>query len=94
MKKMMTTMATLEEKIKKALDSPLSGIVDPVLDIEETPVHKIGGFIVSSSFSDMDQLDRQNKVWDYLEDVLDPEELQRIITLVTVTPEEADIPAA
>jgi len=39
----------------------------------------------------MDQLDRLNKLWNYLEDVLKPEELRNIITLVTVTPDEADI---
>lgn len=84
-------MASLREKIEKVLNSPTSGIVDPILELEETSKHKVGGFIVSSTFLDMDQLDRQNKVWNYLEDVLQPEELLNIVSLVTVTPDEADV---
>ncbi len=84
-------MASLKEKIKRVLNNPASSIAAPVLEIEETPEHKIGGFIVSHTFAGMDQLDRQNKLWNYLEDVLKPEELRNIITLVTVTPDEADI---
>ena len=84
-------MASLREKLVNALVSPSSGIVDPILDFKETPTHKVGGFIVSKTFLDMDQLDRQNKVWNYLEEVLQPEELMNIVSLVTVTPEEADI---
>lgn len=88
-------MAFLKEKLEKALISPLSGITDPVLEFEEeSSAHKVGGFIVSKSFLNMDQLDRQNKVWNYLEEVLQPEELLSIVSLVTVTPDEADIDEA
>ncbi len=86
-------MAAFKEKIERLLNNPASSIAAPVLEIEETPEHKIGGFIVSHTFAGMDQLDRQNKLWNCLEDVLKSEELRNIITLVTVTPDEADIKA-
>ncbi len=84
-------MASLKEKIEKALVSQESGIMDPIVDIEETSTNKVAGFIISNTFLDMDQLDRQNKVWNYIERVLQQEEALRIVSLVTVTPDEADL---
>ena len=84
-------MASLKEKIEKVFIDSASCIADPVLELEETPAHKLSGFIVSKTFLDMDQLDRQNKIWDYLEGVLQPDELLNIVSLVTITPDEADI---
>ncbi len=87
-------MASLKEKIEKALVSPASGIVDPIVDIEETSTNKVAGFIISNTFLDMDQLDRQNKVSNYIERVFQQEEALRIVSLVTVTPDEADLDVA
>lgn len=87
-------MASLKEKIKNALVSPTSGIMDPVVELEETSTKKVAGFIISKTFSEMDQLDRQNKVWNYMEKVLQQEEVMKIVSLVTVTPDEADLSGA
>ncbi len=87
-------MASLKEKIEKALVSQESGIMDPIVDIEETSTNRVAGFIISNTFLDMDQLDRQNKVWNYIERVLQQEEALRIVSLVTVTPDEADLDGA
>ena len=82
-------MASLKQKIENVFASSISDITDPVFDIEESPSHKVAGFIISRSFMDMDQIDRQNKVWDYLEQHLQPDDLSNIVSLLTVTPDEA-----
>ena len=84
-------MASLKEKVEKALTDSASGIIDPVVELEQTSSYKVGGLIISNTFSDMDQLDRQNKIWNCLERVLQQEELLNIVSLITVTPDEADI---
>ena len=84
-------MASLKEKLEKALTDSASGIIDPVVELEQTSSYKVGGLVISNTFSDMDQLDRQNKIWNYLERVLQQEELLNIVSLITVTPDEADI---
>ena len=56
-------MASLKEKVEKALTDSASGIIDPVVELEQTSSYKVGGLIISNTFSDMDQLDRQNKIW-------------------------------
>jgi acid stress-induced BolA-like protein IbaG/YrbA len=84
-------MASLKEKLEKALADSASGIIDPVVELEQTSSCKVGGLVISNTFLDMDQLDRQNKIWNYLERVLQQEELLNIVSLITVTPDEADI---
>jgi acid stress-induced BolA-like protein IbaG/YrbA len=84
-------MASLKQKIESVFSNAASEIVDPIFDIEESPSHKVAGFIISNSFMNMDQIDRQNKVWDHLEQNLPPDDLSNIVSLLTVTPDEAEI---
>ncbi len=84
-------MASLKQKIENVFTNAASEIVDPIFDIEESPSHKVAGFIISNSFMNMDQIDRQNKVWDHLERNLPSDDLSNIVSLLTVTPDEAEI---
>ena len=70
------------------LRQPASGIESPEFAFEQTPSGKVGGFIISHTFEPMTQLDRQNMVWEFLEKQLPVEKVLKIVTLVTVTPEE------
>ena len=56
---------------------------------EETPAGKVGGFIISPSFVGKSQIERQNMLWDYLDHAMTKEQILGIVSLVTVTPEEA-----
>ncbi|MFW6303396.1 MAG: hypothetical protein ACOC2L_02130 [Candidatus Sumerlaeota bacterium] len=80
----------LKETLTSVLTKSDSGIDSPVLDLEETPGGKVGGFIISPSFAGMPQIERQNLLWDYLDHALSQEQLTRIVSLVTVTPDEAE----
>jgi|APSaa5957512622_1039677.scaffolds.fasta_scaffold211755_1 hypothetical protein len=84
-------MASLKQKIENVFTNTASEIVDPIFDIEESTSHKVAGFIISNSFMNMDQIDRQNKVWDHLERNLPQDDLRNIVSLLTVTQDEAEI---
>jgi len=87
-------MASLKQKIEKIFINSASGITDPIFDIEESTSNKVAGFIISKSFMEMEQIDRQNKIWDYLEENLPPDDINNIVSLLTVTPDEAAIEEA
>lgn len=56
--------------------------------LESTDSGKIGGHIISAHFTGKSQLERQNLLWEGLEQQLEPDELKQIVALLTVTPEE------
>lgn len=80
----------LKEKIETLISNHESGIATPEFDLEETPGGKVGGFIISATFVGKSQIERQNIVWDYLDSNLDKKEILHIVSLVTVTPDEAE----
>ena len=66
------------------------GLENPVLEIEIKPSGRLGGFVVSETFSGISQIDRQNMLWDGLEKILDEERQSKIIALLTMTPAEVE----
>ena len=82
-------MVSFKQKLENVLTNPASGIIDPIFDIDESSAHELAGFIISKSFENMDQIDRQNKIWDYMEKTLKTDELNNVIRLIAVTPDEA-----
>ena len=79
-----------KEELIRTLSSEASGIADPHFELEEINMGKVGGFIVSQTFEGMSQIKRQGLVWDYLDKNFKPEILRNLVTIVTVTPEEAE----
>ena len=79
----------LKDRLTILISEPASGIANPEFELEETPGGKVGGFIISPTFEGKSQIERQNMVWDYLDDNLDKEQILHIVSLVTVTPDEA-----
>ena len=79
----------LKEKIETLISDSASKIAEPEFDLEETSGGKVGGFIISATFVGKSQVERQNMLWDYLDDKLDKEQILHIVSLVTVTPDEA-----
>ena len=79
----------LKEDLATVISNPASGIMTPEFELEETPMGKVGGFIISPTFAGKSQIERQNLIWDYLDHELDKTQILHIVTLVTVTPEEA-----
>ena len=78
------------EQLISTLSSADSGIDNPRFDLEDMTDGKVGGFIVSPTFEAMPQIERQHLVWDCLDKIFEPEILRNVVTIVTVTPAEAE----
>ena len=78
----------IKDDIETLIRNPASGIATPEFNLEETPSGKVGGFVISPTFVGKSQLERQNMLWDYLDDNLNQEQILHIVSLVTVTPDE------
>ena len=50
---------------------------------------RIGGIIISQQFEGLSQLDRQRLLWEHLDSKLPEAKRQRIMALLTMTPDEA-----
>jgi len=66
------------------------GLDNPKLELELTPTGRIGGFIISDSFLGKSQIERQNMLWDKLDNILDEEINSKVIGLLTMTPDEVE----
>lgn len=82
----------LKAKVKRALKE--LGLAALKIEIERTASGKIAGVVISPSFQDYDQIDRQEMIWRKLEERLTDEEQLHVVSLITVTPlENADVAA-
>ena len=78
-----------KHELISALSDTKSGIQAPMFDLDQLPNGRVSGFLISPTFIGKDQIDRQKKLWDYLEKVFPREKTRKIAVLVTITPEEA-----
>ncbi len=78
----------LKEELKDILFK--IGLENPEMEIEVTKTGRVGGFVISESFSGKSQIDRQNMLWDKLDRILDEEKRLNIVGLLTMTPAEAE----
>mgnify|MGYP000283051770 CR=1 FL=1 len=78
----------LKEKLEALIKDVDSGIVNPEFDLEQISGDKVAGFVISDSFKGKSQIERQNMIWDYLDENLDKTEILRIVSLLTMTPDE------
>ena len=82
-------MEKLMEKLQRILKKNFQGAT---VELEKSGSKKITGFLVWSRFKGMEQIKRQNRLWKVLEKELIQDELLRISTILTVTPEEKPVP--
>lgn len=73
-----------------------AGFTDDEIQLETTSSGRVAGFVIAERFDGMPQLERQEMLWNDLENYLDPATLASIVSLLTMTPEEVedDLPAA
>jgi acid stress-induced BolA-like protein IbaG/YrbA len=79
-------MEELRSKILRALNESDVPISDSSFEFSERG--NIGGILISSAFTDMDETDRQTLVLSKLKQKLTEDDLQHIVSLITVTPYE------
>ncbi len=80
-----TELSLLTQRIYNALSSEFSKYE---ILLETTARQKVGGYVVSSSFQGNSQMARQQRIWRLLEKSLKHNELNRIVGILTFTPEE------
>ena len=78
----------MEEEVRQALVA--AGFDAADIHLEVTQSGNVGGFIVSPRFSDLSQIERQERLWADLKQRLRPEMLQRIVSILTMTPAEVE----
>lgn len=52
------------------------------------PRYRVGGLFIWDGFDELEPIDRQQRLWDVLEEVLSKEEQRSISAILTLTPEE------
>lgn len=78
----------LKEKLTEThLKGPFEG---PAVDLDTTASGRVGGYFVSVSFAGMEQMDRQEKLWAWLDSTLPIEDRRRIVAIITLTHEELE----
>lgn len=77
---------SLKDKVTDALREAAGA--DARIELEDAAGDKIGGFVLSSSFSSQSPSARQDLIWKHLDAHLDRFERTRIVFIVADTPEE------
>jgi hypothetical protein len=82
--------ATLKAKIEGALRLACQPDPTPDIHLVDTDADRIGGSVISICFAGHTPSERQDRIWQKLDDALTPHERTRISFIVTDTPEEHD----
>jgi len=77
-------MEELAAKVDRVLRDAFPGLES--LDIQDDD--GIIGVLVSEKFEGLEAIDRQNVIWDVLDQALEPDEKRQIQIIVAATPEE------
>jgi stage V sporulation protein SpoVS len=78
---------SLKEKVAAALAEACKPDDRPEIQLDDAG-SSIGGLIVSGSFAGKSPHERQDHIWHFLDQKLNPHERTRISFIVTETPEE------
>ena len=78
----------MEEEVRRALVA--AGYTADQIHLEQTQSGNVGGFVISSRFAGQSQVSRQEVLWSDLRKLLAPEQLHRIVSILTMTPDEMD----
>jgi acid stress-induced BolA-like protein IbaG/YrbA len=78
----------MEEEVRRALLE--AGFTAEQIRLEVTASGNVGGFVISPRFAGQSQVDRQETLWAGLREHLAAEKLHRIVSILTMTPEEID----
>ena len=67
-----------------------AGFTAEQIQREVTSSGNVGGFVISPRFAGQSQVDRQETLWAELRQHLAVERLHRIVSILTMTPEEVE----
>ncbi len=78
----------MEEEVRRALIA--AGFTAEQIQLEVTQSGNVGGFVISPRFEGQSQMARQEALWTELRRYLSADRLHRIVSILTMTPEEVD----
>jgi acid stress-induced BolA-like protein IbaG/YrbA len=79
----------MEKFIQKLTDLLHAGFPGSDVEIEiAVPGQRVRGLLVWNGFQGLEPIERQDRVWDFLEKQLSRDEQLGITTMLTLTPEE------
>jgi len=78
----------MEEEIRAALIA--AGFAEDEITLEVTQSGNVGGFVISPRFAGQSQMGRQETLWAGLRQHLAPDRRHRIVSILTMTPDEVD----
>ena len=79
----------MEDLIRKLTELFHAELPGSDVELEEAvPGFKVGGLVMWAGFDGLDAVDRQDHVWDLLDDRLTRDERASVSVLLTLTPEE------
>ncbi|MBI4955737.1 MAG: hypothetical protein HY908_27205 [Myxococcales bacterium] len=78
----------MEDEVTRALLA--AGFTPAEIHLEVTPGGNVGGFVIAKRFAGQSQVERQQALWAQLRAELRPETLHRIVSILTMTPDEVD----
>ena len=78
----------MEEEVTRALLA--AGFTADQIHLEVTQSGNVGGFVISPGFAGHSQVDRQEALWAELRRHLAADRLHRIVSILTMTPDEVD----
>ena len=82
-------MEELKQELERVLREEPT-LAKAKIELETTVEGRVGGFIISGSFGGMPQTSRQDFVWNHIERKLARERHLKIVSLLTLTPAEAE----
>ena len=77
----------MEERLKQVLRE--LGYTDDEIFLEPAGGGKVAGYILSEAFRGESQINRQDQLWAKLRERMQPDELVKIVAILTMTPTEA-----
>ncbi len=80
----------LKDKLISVINE--SELINVDIQLEQSPGKKVGGYITSTTFEGMPQIERQNMLWAHLEGSLNEQERSKIVAILTLTPDEVKEP--
>lgn len=83
-------MGKIHEKVKGILEQSF----DDLLDCLEERGGRVSGYVASKAFDELDDAERQKRLWRALEQGLSPDELLHVGPIATLGTEESAFPFA
>jgi len=78
----------LKDRVRQALLAACRNDPKATVELEDVAPDKVAGTVLSATFEPLSPSERQERIWEELDQLLTPAERTRIVFIVADTPEE------